>query len=451
MTDRERRPPGSPQTSLRLLLIILLAVFAVVFLVSRGGGSGTDPTTPPIDADTTTTTDPGTGITEPQTGTTAPDTASSTTASLAPLIGLGLEVIDEDYNQPTAVRAPAGDDRLFVVQRVGVIRAIDANNEMLDPAFLAIDDRVLVDGIEQGLLGLAFHPDFANNGRFFVYYVNRQGQRQLSEFTVSADDPNRADPESERVLFALDHPENATDIRHYAGDIHFGPDGYLWVSSGDGADARGQGQNPDTMFAAIIRIDVDQGDPYGIPGDNPFVDGGGAPEVWAYGLRNPYRFWIDPVDGFVYIGDVGLETWEEINAVPLDEGGGYNFGWGNMEGTRCLFEADCNPDDYTQAVLAYPNSIQSPDSDQPEGCAVTGGVVYRGSEIPELVGHYFYADWCSGWVRSFRLVDGQPTEITDLTEDLGEIGQVNGFGIGGDGEMYLVTHDGDVAKFVARR
>ena len=199
--------------------------------------------------------------------------------------------------------------------------------------FLDINDRVVCCD-EQGLLGLAFHPDFANNGRFFVYYVNRQGQRQLSEFTVSADDPNRADPDSERVLFALDHPENATDIRHYAGDIHFGPDGYLWVSSGDGADARGQGQNPDTMFAAIIRIDVDQGDPYGIPADNPFVDGGGAPEVWAYGLRNPYRFWIDPVDNFIYIGDVGLETSEAIYAVPSKEGGGYQLAWGTLEGTR---------------------------------------------------------------------------------------------------------------------
>jgi glucose/arabinose dehydrogenase len=310
---------------------------------------------------------------------------------------------------------------------------------------------VLVEGIEQGLLGLAFHPGFAENGRFFVYYVNREGQRQLSEFSVSPDDPNRADPASESVVFQLDHPADATDIRHYAGDIHFGPDGYLWVSSGDGADARGQGQNPETMFAAVIRIDVDSGDPYGIPPDNPFVNGGGAPEVWAYGLRNPYRIWIDVTDGIIYVSDVGLETWEEINAVPIDEGGGYNFGWANMEGSRCLFEEECNPADYTQAVLAYPNSIRSPESDHPDGCAVTGGVVYRGAEIPEIDGHYFYSDWCSQWIRSFRLVDGQVTEQTDWTGELGEIGQVNSFGIGGDGEMYLVTHEGKVAKFVATR
>jgi glucose/arabinose dehydrogenase len=434
---------------LRWLVILLLVAFAVVFLVLRGGGGETEPTAP--SAATTITSQPGSATTGPSSGTSAPGTVGSTTAELPPLQGLTLEVIDEDYNQPTAIRAPAGDDRLFIVQRVGVIRAIDANNEMLDPAFLAIDDRVLVEGIEQGLLGLAFHPDFARNGRFFVYYVNRQGQRQLSEFAVSVDDPNRADPESEKVLFQLDHPENATDIRHYAGDVHFGPDGNLWVSSGDGADARGQGQNPDTMFAAIIRIDVDQGDPYGIPTDNPFVDGGGAPEVWAYGLRNPYRFWIDPVDGVIYIGDVGLETWEEINAVPIDEGGGYNFGWANMEGTRCLFETDCDPANYTQAVLAYPNSIRNPESDQPGGCAVTGGVVYRGAAIPEINGHYFYSDWCNQRIRSFRLVEGQATEITDWTDDVGEVGQVNGFGIGGDGEMYLVTHDGNVARFMARR
>lgn len=448
MTDRESRP--TPDVArFRALIILLLVVFAVVFLVVRGGSGEADPTTP--DGVTTTIGEESPGTTEPASGTTVPESADSTTANLAPLEGLAVEVIDEDYNQPTAIRAPAGDDRLFVVQRVGVIRAIDANNEMLDPAFLAIDDRVLLEGIEQGLLGLAFHPDFANNGRFFVYYVNKQGQRQLSEFAVSPDDPNRADPDSERVLFQLDRPENSTDIRHYAGDLHFGPDGYLWVSSGDGADARGQGQNPDTMFASILRLDVDQGDPYGIPADNPFVDGGGAPEVWAYGLRNPFRFSIDSVDGVIYISDVGLETWEEINAVPIDEGGGYNFGWANMEGTRCLFESDCDPANYTQAVLAYPNAITDPESDQPSGCAVTGGVVYRGSEIPEINGHYFYSDWCNQLIRSFKLVDGQATEITDWTEDVGELGQVNSFGIGGDGEMYLVTHDGDVARFVARR
>jgi glucose/arabinose dehydrogenase len=428
------------------LVFLLLVVFVVVFIVLRGGGE-TDPMSPSGLA--ATTTEPELDTTEPET--TDPDVTSTTAVDLPQLQSLALEVIDENYNQPTAVRAPSGDDRLFVVQRVGVIRAIDANNQMLDPAFLAIDDRVLVEGIEQGLLGLAFHPDFADNGRFFVYYTNRQGQRQLSEFSVSPDDPNRADPDSERVLFQLDHPANATDIRHYAGDVHFGPDGYLWVSSGDGADARGQGQNPETMFAAIIRIDVDEGDPYGIPADNPFVGGGGTPEVWAYGLRNPYRFWIDPADGIVYIADVGLETWEEINAVPIAEGGGANFGWANMEGSTCLFEADCNADDYTQAVLAYPNAIRSPESDHPEGCAVTGGVVYRGSEIPEIDGHYFYSDWCGQWIRSFRLLDGQVVDETDWTESLGQLGQVNSFGIGGDGEMYLVTHDGTVAKFVARR
>lgn len=436
------------------MVIVLLAVFASVFIVVRVAGEETDPTSEVGAA--TTTTEPGSGSSEPgseasQPGSTDPDATPDAANGLSPLQGLSLEVIDENYNQPTALRAPRGDDRLFVVQRVGVIRIIDASNEMLDPAFLAIDDRVLVEGIEQGLLGLAFHPDFAENGRFFVYYVNLQNQRQLSEFAVSSDDPNRADPDTESVIFQLDHPADATDIRHYAGDIHFGPDGYLWVSSGDGADARGQGQNPESMFAAIIRIDVDQGEPYAIPPDNPFVEGGGAPEIWAYGLRNPYRTWIDPADSMIYISDVGLETWEEINAVSIAEGGGYNFGWANMEGSRCLFEADCNPDDYTQAVLAYPNSIRSPESDHPDGCAVTGGVVYRGSEIPEIEGHYFYSDWCGQWIRSFRLVDGQVTEETDWTDDIGEIGQVNSFGVGGDGEMYLVTHDGTVARFVARR
>jgi hypothetical protein len=211
---------------------------------------------------------------------------------------------------------------------------------------------------------------------------------------------------------------------------------------GDGADSRAQAQDPNTFFGKVHRIDVDSGDPYGIPAENPFVDGGGLPEVWAYGLRNPWRFSIDPVDRLIYIADVGHADQEEIDVLPIDDGG-FNLGWSDMEGTRCFHKQDCDPADYTSPVITY--------SHEDGNCSVTGGAVYRGQEIPELVGTYFYSDWCKQWIRSFKYVDGQVTEETDWTEDLGTIGQVNSFGIGGDGELYLVTYEGVVAKFSAVR
>jgi hypothetical protein len=429
---------------MRSLIIGLVAIFLLGFVVFRVIGSGdgeTDPTTP-VAGGSTTTVPPDGGSTAPG-GSTSSTVGGSTgsTTDLAPLQEVELETIFSDFNQPTVITAPAGDERLFVAQRVGVIRILDASREMLDPAFIDLTDRVLAGGIEQGLLGLAFHPDYASNGRFFVYYTDKEGRRQLSEFAVSNTDPNLANIDSEKVLIELEQPPNATDIRHYAGQLGFDPDGYLWVSMGDGADSRAQAQDPNTFFGKVHRIDVDSGDPYGIPPENPFVDGGGLPEVWAYGLRNPWRFSIDPVDRLIYIADVGHGDEEEIDVLPIDEGG-FNLGWSDMEGTRCFHKQDCNPDDYTSPVITYSHA---------DGCSVTGGAVYRGQEIPELVGTYFYSDWCNQWIRSFKYVDGQVTEERDWTEDLGTIGQVNSFGIGGDGELYLVTFEGVVAKFSAVR
>lgn len=433
---------------MRALIIGLVAIFVVGFVVFRvvGAGDGsTDPTTPVAGGSTTTqpSDDSGSTTTTPGGGSTSSPVGGSTgsTTDLAPLQEVTLETVYEGMNQPTVVTAPAGDDRLFVAQRVGVIRILDANRELVDPAFLDLTDRVLAGGIEQGMLGLAFHPDYASNGRFFVYYTDKEGRRQLSEFAVSTTDPNRANADSERVLIELEQPPNASDIRHYGGQLGFDPEGYLWISMGDGADSRAQAQDPNTFFGKVHRIDVDSGDPYGIPPENPFVDGGGLPEVWAYGLRNPWRFSIDPVDRLIYIADVGHGDQEEIDVLPIDEGG-FNLGWSDMEGTRCFHDQECDPADYTSPVLTYSHE---------EGCSVTGGYVYRGQEIPELVGTYFYSDWCEQWIRSFKFVNGQVTEETDWAEDLGTIGQVNSFGIGGDGELYLVTYEGVVAKFTAVR
>ena len=428
-------------------MVALLATFLLIFLFLLGSGEERSPeATPPLADYVTTTVGEGTirttDATTPgaSTGTTVAGT-SGTTSTLAPLQQVKLETIFEGFRQPTVITAPAEDDRLFVAQRGGVIRILDASRKMVDPAFLDISDRVLANGIEQGLLGLAFHPEYAANRRLYVYFTDKGGRRQLSEFLVSVSDPNRALPDSERVLFEFEQPEGSTDIRHYGGQLAFGPDGYLWVSLGDGADSRDQGQDPNTMYATVSRIDVNGGDPYAIPLENPFVAGGGRSEVWAYGLRNPWRFSIDPVERLIYIADVGHADQEEIDVLPIDEGG-FNLGWSNMEGTRCFHEQECDPADYTSPVLTYSHE---------EGCSVTGGYVYRGSEIPELDGVYFYSDWCSQWVRSFRFVDGRVTDEKDWTSEFGTIGQINSFGIGGGGEMYAVTHDGVVAKLVAVR
>lgn len=425
-------------------MIALVAIFVIAFFFLRGEGEGAAPegTDPPVAGATTTTTPPGTGSTTTGgSATTVPGGPTTTGSNLPALQGVSLETLTGDVRQPTAITTPPGDERLFIVERFGVILMMDANRELQETAFLDLTDRVLAGGIEQGLLGLAFHPDYANNGRFYVYYTDQGGRRQLSEFQVSVSDPNIASPDTERVLIELEQPPDATDIRHYAGNLAFGPDGYLYVSMGDGADSRDQGQDPNTMFGAVSRIDVDGGDPYGIPPENPFVDEGGAGEVWAYGLRNPWRFSIDPVDGLIYIADVGHADQEEINVLPIAEGG-FNLGWSDVEGTRCFHVQDCDLANYTSPVITYSHE---------DGCSITGGYVYRGAAIPELTGTYFYSDWCSEWIRSFKYVGGQVTEERDWTEDLGTLGQVNTFGVDSAGELYLGTHEGLVARFVADR
>lgn len=365
--------------------------------------------------------------------TTTTSTAPTTTTTLRPLTALGLEVVAEGLDQPIIAVSPPGDERLFVVERRGVIRIVGS-----DEPFLDIDDRVGSEsGIEPGLLGLAFHPDYSTNGRFFVFYYRSDADRtRLAEFRASIDDPDRADRDSERELIGFDKPTN----RHNGGMVMFGPDGRLWVSLGEGGRASVHSQDPNTLLSSILRIDVDGGDPYAVPGDNPFAGGGGAPEVWAYGLRNPWRFAIDPVERLLYVADVGHEEIEEIDVVPIDGGGGFNFGWIRMEGSRC-FQRGCDPvaERLTLPVLEYGHD---------QGCSVTGGFVYRGVAIPELVGHYLYSDWCGGWLRSFRFGAG---EVVDSREWLTGIGQVNGFGRDSAGELYLLTWEGDVLRLVPVR
>lgn len=409
----------------------MLAALAVLV-----GACATEPVQPSVTTVVTTATPSTPAPSAPLSPLSLPTTVPASTTTLAPLQGLAVELVVEGLDQPTFVTSPPGDGRLFVVERVGTVVIVDPERGLLPDPFIDLRDRVSSGGIEQGLLGLAFHPDYADNGRFFVYYTDLGANSRLVEHRVGSH-PDQADAGGERVVLAFDQFVD----RHYGGMLLFGPEGFLYVSLGEGGKASAHAQNPDSMLAAILRLDVDHGDPYATPADNPFAAGGGAPEVWAKGLRNPWRFSIDPVEGLVYIADVGHTEWEEINVVPL-EGGGYNFGWLPMEGSRCFQGRTCDPTGKVLPVVEYSHA---------EGCSVTGGFVYRGQAIPELVGHYFYADWCGGWVRSFRYLDGEATEARDWSADVGEIGQVNSFGLDAAGELYLATHEGSVYRIVPER
>jgi glucose/arabinose dehydrogenase len=252
-------------------------------------------------------------------------------------------------------------------------------------------------------------------------------------------------PSSKSLVLWVDQPAS----NHNGGMIEFGPDGYLYVALGDGGgggDPFENAENPETVLGSLLRISVDEGDAFptdplrnfAIPAGNPFVDGGGAAEVWAYGLRNPWRFSFDGAE--LYIGDVGQGNWEEVD-VASTESGGLNYGWDHLEGSHCYEPAvGCDSAGTVLPVLEYSHS---------EGCSITGGYVYRGSKLAWLNGHYFYSDYCSGWIRSFEYTGGDVTNATDWTSEIGTLGNVSSFGEDSDGELYIVTLDGNIYQLVA--
>ena len=250
-------------------------------------------------------------------------TSTSTTEPLAPLETLAAELVVDGFDQPIFVSAAPGTDALFVVEREGVVKVV-ADGEVASEPFLDLRDRLLSSSIEQGLLGLAFHPEYATNGRFFVYYTALDATGTVEE--LSAPDPTVADPASGTVVLEVPQPAE----RHNAGMLQFGPDGHLYLSLGDGGAGGDDAQDRSNLLGTIVRLDVSEPGTAAVPDDNPFGD-----EIWMYGLRNPWRFTIDPDTGLVYIGDVGQEAWEEINVVPLDAAG-TNFGWSEMEGDGCF-------------------------------------------------------------------------------------------------------------------
>jgi glucose/arabinose dehydrogenase len=322
-------------------------------------------------------------------------------------------------------------ERVYVVEQGGRIRVL-RNGQLQDAPFLDIGDR-LSSGGERGLLGLAFHPRFAQNRRFFVNYTDPAGDTRLSEFrAVSAD---AADAGSERLLLSVEQPFS----NHNGGGLAFGGDGYLYAGLGDGGsggDPLGNGQRLDTLLGKMLRLDVDAGSPYAVPADNPFRAAPGArAEIWAYGLRNPFRFSFDRSTGALYVGDVGQGAVEEID-VAAAGAGGQNYGWNVTEGSQCYRPpSGCDKTGITMPAFEYDHS---------QGCSVTGGVVYRGCRMPDLAGTYFFGDYCNGVVRSFRYAGEKATEVRAWS--LSGPRSVSAFGVDADGEVYVVDYGGSVYR-----
>jgi glucose/arabinose dehydrogenase len=403
---------GLPAIGLALLL-------ALTACGGGGGDGGATTTTPPP----TTTTPPPTTTTPPPTTTTPPPPpAAPNSVTLTPVVA-GL-------SSPVDLQAP-GDStgRMFVVEQAGTIRILQAGALLATP-FLDIRARVTFSG-EMGLLGAAFHPAFAQNRRFYVNYVRVLGSGQIqsviSEFQASAANANQADPGSERILLAVNQPFT----NHKGGQLAFGPDKFLYIGLGDGGsggDPLGNAQSLQTFLGKMLRIDVDRttgGLPYAIPGDNPFVAGGGLPEIWAYGLRNPYRFSFDSATGRLFAGDDGQDLFEEIDI--LQKGG--NFGWNVMEGLHCFKPATgCNMTGLTLPIAEYDHS---------EGMAVIGGYVYHGPGIPALAGSYVFGDFGSG--KIWRLTqDNSGAWQRVLLLNSGR--NMSSFGLDSAGELYLVDY-----------
>jgi len=334
------------------------------------------------------------------------------------------------------VTAGDGSGRFFLLEQAGRILIFQDGFLLPDP-FLDIRDRVGSTGNEQGLLGLAFSPGYRSDGVFYINYTDWNGNTVIARYRVSAD-ANKADLTSEEALLHISQPY----ANHNGGDLVFGPDGYLYIGLGDGGsggDPLGNGQSLHTLLGKLLRIDVNQPTGYRIPSDNPFVNGGGNPEIWAYGLRNPWRFSFDRLTGDLYIADVGQNRWEEIDFLAAGSPGGANFGWNYREAAH-PFEGEPPPG----------LSLQDPifEYDHNQGCSVTGGAVYRGHMLPEWQGIYLFGDYCRGTIWGlFR--DGQGIWQVKSLFETGVY--ISSFGQDDDGEIYLLDHgNGQVLRLERR-
>jgi glucose/arabinose dehydrogenase len=336
------------------------------------------------------------------------------------------------------VSAHDGSGRLFVVQQGGMIRILRPDGTMPETPFLDLSDKTRAGG-ERGLLGLAFHPDYRCNGRLFVNYTDTSGDTIVEEYAVSETDADRADPVPVARLLHIDQPFP----NHNGGDLVFGPDGFLYVGMGDGGsanDPQGNGQRVDTLLGKLLRLDVDHaptGTPYSTPADNcAGCPDGALPEIFAYGLRNPWRFSFDRATGDPWIGDVGQGRWEEVDHVSLTDANGANFGWNVMEGDHCLKGNDCDRNGLTLPVAGYDHSAGD--------CSITGGYVYRGSALPNLPGWYLFSDYCSGRIRAVSSGGGSPVALLETR------GNIATFGEDDRGELYVAdVGQGTISAIVA--
>lgn len=351
---------------------------------------------------------------------------------------LALQPMVEGLRRPLYITYDhAQSERLFIVEQGGVIRVLDGStiSVFLDVSAIISPDANNPFYSERGLLGLAFHPNYAENGRFFINYTDRNGDTVVARYSVS-DDPLVADSASAAIIFQLEQPY----ANHNGGHMVFGPDGYLYVGLGDGGQAGDPlraGQNPATLLGTIIRIDVDNSDTYAIPADNPFAvmgDMAAAPEVWAYGLRNPWRFSFDRATGDMYIGDVGQNRYEEVNFQPAGEGG-LNYGWNAFEASA-VFDQRIEAQNPVAPFAEYAHDL---------GCSVTGGYLYRGEAIPDLQGVYLYGDYCSGNVwAAYRDENGDWQDNLFLETGM----QISSFGEAADGELFIIDYRGTVYSIV---
>ncbi|TXT58527.1 MAG: Glucose sorbosone dehydrogenase [Promethearchaeota archaeon] len=349
-----------------------------------------------------------------------------------------VERVFEDLNfaQPVGLYDPDdGTNRLFVLEQKGNIYVFENEKTTSERTlFLDITDQVTFGG-EMGLLGLAFHPNYAENGYFYVDYINTDRDTIISRFEVNDGDINKAEKESEKVILTVEQPFD----NHNGGQLAFGPDGYLYIALGDGGsggDPQGNGQNRKTLLGSILRIDIDSGDPYGIPDSNPFVGNteGYREEIFAYGLRNPWRFSFDTETGELWTGDVGQNAWEEIDIIES----GKNYGWAIMEGMHCYQSNDCDQTGLTLPIYEYDHSV---------GRSITGGFVYRGETLSNLEGKYIYADYVVGkiWALSY---EGNTAKDNQLLVEVDQA--IPSFGVDRNNNLYFLSFDGYVYQIVEK-